>query len=262
LNDETLLDFVEKHYGANSVAVVGVGAFDHASFGSWAEDAFGYEKRVHSKKSAAKYFGGDARVSTDADGQTYVAVGFEGASLSSADVPALEVLKQLLGHGKHNKNYFVGNGVTGRLNRNVRENSGGNVSEISAFNINYSDSGLFGVFGIVNGNVSSYLNTVASELGKLRTVSGSELEAAKRRAASSYMFNDSRKGLSEYYGHQALSSDKSLTPQEFAKTIGSVSESDIKRVASKVFASKPTLVAIGGVEDVPTVEEFQAALRK
>jgi len=264
LNDESLLEFVEKHYGANNVAVVGVGAFDHASFGSWAEEAFGYEKRVHVKKNDAKYFGGDVRVSTDADGNTYLAVAFEGASLNSKDLPAINVLQQLLGNGKNTgKHPSVGSGVTGRLNRNIREKSGGKVSEISAFNINYSDSGLFGVFGIVHGqHVPSYLHSIATEFGKAHSVSGSELEAAKKRAKSSFIFTDSRKGLSEYYGHQALSSDKSSTVQDFANSIDSVTEADVKRVASKVFASKPTLVAVGGVEEVPTIEEFQAALRK
>lgn len=262
LSDETLLEFVEKNYGANSVAVVGVGAFDHASFSAWAEEAFGYEKRVHSKKPEAKYVGGDARVPVYSDGNAYVAVAFEGTGLSGKDAAVFEVLKQLLGHGKHSRHYSVGGGVTGGLNKNVREKSEGKVSEISAFNLNYSDSGLFGVFGVVNGGyVPTYVHSVAKELGKLRAVSSSDLEAAKKRAASSYVFNDSRKGLSQFYGHQALASDKHVTVEEFAQTIGSVTEADVKRVASHVFASKPTLVAVGGVDAVPTVEEFQAALK-
>lgn len=263
LDDEILLAFAEKHYIGDRVAIVGVGDFEHSDFAKWADLAFGYEKRVHLKKTAAQYFGGDVRVNANAD--THVALAFEGLPLESKDVAALGVLQHLLGGSTPASSYSLGTGSASRLSRNVLEKSNGGVQEVSTFNINYSDSGLFGVFAVAQpAHAGKAIEAIVKEIASVsKGVNSSELESAKRKFKNEILFaTEQRSALSEFLGQQALSSNSLLTPAEFVKGVEAVTESDVKRVASKVFGSRPTLAAVGGVESIPAVEELSAILRK
>jgi len=263
LNDEILLAFAEKHYIGDKVAIVGVGNFKHEEFAKWADLAFGYEKRVHLKKASAQYFGGDVRVTANTD--TLLALGFEGVALDSKDAAVVGVLQHLLGGSNPASPLSLGTGSTSRLHKNVLEPSNGAVSEVSAFNINYSDSGLFGVFAVTEPvHAGLAAENIAQEIASvLKGVNSSELEIAKRKFRNDFLFStEQRLALAEFLGHQALSTQSLLTPAEFAKKIDAVTSADLKRVASKVFSSKPTLAAVGGVDSIPTTEELTAIMRK
>jgi len=262
LTDEILLAFAEKHYIGDRVAIVGVGAFEHNDFAKWADLAFGYEKRVHLKKNAAQYIGGDVRVNANAD--THFALAFEGVSLESKDGAAIGVLQHLLGGASPSSSVSLGNSAS-RLSKNVLEKSNGGVKEVSAFNISYSDSGIFGVFAVADPtHAGKGAQSIAKEISSaLKGFSSAELESAKRKFKHEILFTtEARSGLAEFLGHQAVTSNSLLTPAEFVKGIEAVTDADVKRVASKVFASKPTLAAVGGVESIPTAEELSALLRK
>ena len=119
----------------------------------------------------------------------------------------MNVLKNVLG-GAKTTSYepSVGTGASGRLSRNVVEANRGWVQEASAFNLSYSDSGVFGVLAVANrGNVSNLVNVVSKELKSALEVSTEEVARAKNMYKAQLLFgNESRKNLVEFLGQQVI----------------------------------------------------------
>lgn len=94
-----------------------------------------------SQKSASKYHGGELRKERNSELAT-VAVAMEGAGFDKErEVLALAVLQQAIGTGPKVK---WGNSIT-PLSKAIAGAAGDDLFAVSAFNISYSDSGLFGV---------------------------------------------------------------------------------------------------------------------
>jgi len=202
------------------------------------------------------------RVSSDSV-STHLAISFNGVSWSDADFLALGVLQFLLGGGKAFSRDGPGNGVTSRFNRNIVEKSNGIIRELSTFNINYSDAGLFGIYGVTDSNrqlVESVLKEISSVYNS--TIDTKELNRAKAQFKADILFNNqSQRSLLDFAGLHLLANDKVLTPTEYVKGIDSLTVEDVKRVAKRVFKSKPTLSAVGNISDVPTLEQITSGLQ-
>jgi processing peptidase subunit alpha len=120
-------------------------------------------------------------------------------------------LKNVLGSAKSaDFEPSIGNGISGRLSRNVVEANRGWVQEASAFNFGYSDSGVFGVLAVANrGNVSNLVNVVSKELKNALDVSAEEVARAKNLYKAQLLFgNESRKNLVEFLGQQVILAGK------------------------------------------------------
>jgi len=157
---------------------------------------------------------------------------------------------------------------TSKLFRAVASPSSPNSSstwlkEASAFNVNYSDSGLFGVFGIASaGHAPQLVNGIAKGIKSIiSSIDSASLEAAKNRfKVDLYSNTESRSGLMEFVAHQALISGKVDSVESFVSEVGKVTVEDLKRVASKTFSSKPSLVVVGDIENVPTLDSIHKVL--
>merc|ERR1719199_1436660 len=122
------------------------------------------------------------------------------------------------------------------------------VDGTSPVNVNFSDSGLFGLTIEGPGSHSQELmTTVTEELNSLRTTID---DAALNRAKNNLKMNilsamersDDR--LEEIARNFMTYGD--LTFHQYCDRIDGVSSSDINRVASKVLGGKPTLLVQGG----------------
>lgn len=263
LNPAKLSNFVKSYYTSDNLVIVATGGIEHPTFVKLVEQYFTHQKGQGTKSTPSAYFGGEQR--HPGDFETHLALGFEGESLTSKDSVALGVLQHLLGSGNSYGRYGVGNGLTSRLNRNVVSPNAAWIEEASAFNFNYTDSGLFGVFAIAKrGNVSKLVDSITKELNNVTTgsISNEELSRARNQYKSSILYNtESRVPLVEFVGKQTLAKNQQIAPSDFVKAIDSVSASGLVTVAKKVFKSKPTLVVLGDVANTPTVEKISSAFK-
>merc|ERR1712087_883791 len=123
------------------------------------------------------YTGGDLRAE-GASPFCHMAIAFESAAWGKKELAPVTVLQTLLGSGAATSNN-PGSGVTSRLATQVVKQSP-YVESCAAFNTSYSDSGLFGVYGVCQPDKAGDMaKAVAKTMASLSTVSKDELAKAK-----------------------------------------------------------------------------------
>merc|ERR1712187_270904 len=108
----------------------------------------------------------------------HLAIGLESVPWGSADLAPVAILQTLLGSGSATK-ASIGGGSMSRLSTQVVKQSP-YVESCSAFNTSYSDSGLFGVYGVSHPDKAGEMATsIMNVMAGLTSVSKDELAAAK-----------------------------------------------------------------------------------
>jgi len=257
---EVLRDHINTHYTSNNTVVFGVGGVKHEEFVELARVHFdGLSTGPKPSVEASKYTGGEALIGDSVP--THMGLAFEGAALNSKDFCAMGVLQFLLGGGTRRFS-GVGGGQSSRLGRNVAKNSW--VEYVNAFNFSYSDSGIFGVVAQSDrGHAGDLVKSVTSEMKKLTSsLTSEELQRAKALFKSSVLFSTDRKScLADFVGNRVSLTHQVQTPEDVLRGVDSITEKDVLNVAKRVFSSKPTLVVLGDVYNVPTVDEIQSSLK-
>jgi len=276
LNFPELFNFRYGTFVPEKMALVAVGSdIDHDRFVQIANDEFKKTaqfppqvnpesaRQHYTTEVPSTYAGGESIYANSAD--THVAIGFSGPSFLERDVFALRALQYILGGGKADASKEgLGGGSSGAIFKNVVEKNNKVVKEAGAFNFNYSDAGLFGVYGIAKrGDHASELATsLAQELQRAANtkVDNTTLERAKKQFRASVLFNtDTTESLADFLGSGALLAKNPQdlkTPSQFVEGINSVSADDIQRVAKQALSKPPTLAAIGDIAGVPTVSKL------
>eukprot|EP01114_Cavostelium_apophysatum_P017781 TRINITY_DN535_c0_g1_i1.p1 TRINITY_DN535_c0_g1~~TRINITY_DN535_c0_g1_i1.p1 ORF type:complete len:470 (-),score=123.19 TRINITY_DN535_c0_g1_i1:86-1495(-) len=266
IDSDLLLRYLATQYTADRVTLVAAGNVDHDQFVKIAEEKFAFLQKSQDNSPGAhlvssvssQYVGGDARIAADAD--THVAIGFEGLKVGDKDAHALSTLQALLSGGVAVED-SIGSGATSNIFRAVTSDKW--LKEVSSFNVNYSDSGLFGLIGVAKaGHGGQLVQGITSAVRKaVSQLDEGALAAAKRRSrADLYFGHDTRPALLEFAGYQALFQGKVESVETFAQGVEAVTIEDVKRVAQKTFSKRPTLAAVGDIQDLPTTEAIQKAL--
>jgi len=259
---ETIRSFMLDHFAPERMVLVGVNV-NHAEFSKWAMRSFADYNAIPMKKRAAtpaQYTGGDLR----AEGPSpfcHVAIGLQSVGWGQKDLAAVTVLQTILGGGSA-VSTAPGSGVTSRLaTQVVRQNP--NVESCAAFNTSYSDSGLFGVYGVSHPDKAGEMCAgIAKTLTGLKSVSGDELARAKAvLKANLHRQLDDDTVLMQDMGTQLLTSGKYSSVADFSRAIDGVTEAAVSSAATSMLASKPTLAAYGDTHTVPHLSAVEAMLK-
>jgi len=267
VDDKAIKDFVNAHYTNDRIVIVGTGGVEHSALVKAVEAAFGSRSSASgavgstsaSSTSSTPYMGGELKIPGDFN--THLAVAFEGVGLNASDFYAAAVLQHILGGGQKYAKEELGHGVASRLNRNVVEAKSW-AEEARAFNYSYTDSGVFGVYGIAQagGNAAALADSLLTEVKAVsNSVTSEELSRGKEMFRSSVFFGSETKSqLLEFLGTQ-LNSQKSAikSPEEFARGVDAVTAEQVQKFAKKILQSTPTLVVLGDVTGVPTIDKLK-----
>lgn len=261
MDHEKLAQYANTHYTPRNTVVVAVGIPHNELVESVQKSFSGSSSQgdAPAKAEPSKYVGGEVRVPSGGD--THFALAFEGVSANDAkDALAVQVLRQMLGGGSRFSRDGPGNGLQSSLHANVVAPNA-DVKSVLAFNINYSDSGLFGIYGKVSGNVSNVIDSIVKEVSAtLAKADESAVNRAKQLLKLEVLTGKSSDVL-HFLGQQALTGASTVhTPEQRAAAIEGVSAADVARVAARVFATKPTLVVLGDVSSVPSVDAIRSSL--
>ncbi|KAK1387096.1 Mitochondrial processing peptidase, beta subunit, and related enzymes (Insulinase superfamily) [Heracleum sosnowskyi] len=172
------------------------------------------------------------------------AIAFKGASWSDADSVQLMVIKELLSST-----------LLARLG------SEGIAENMTIFNTNYKDVGLFGVYAISKPEFSGDLaSLVMLELTQLCSkVSRDDLVRARNKVKASLLLNmDKTKCVAEDIGCQILAHGQRIPYAELFEDIDAVDVKDIKAVVSRfIYNQDIVVVAAGAVQGIPDYNWFR-----
>ncbi|KAG8433102.1 hypothetical protein GDO86_017402 [Hymenochirus boettgeri] len=254
VSSEELLQFVQNHFTSSRMALVGLGV-SHAVLKQVGEQFLNIRSGAGSASVKAQYRGGEIRVHND-DSLVHTAVVAEGASTGSSEANAFSVLQHILGAGPFIKR---GNNTSSKLSQAVSKSTN-QPFDVSAFNANYSDSGLFGIYAISQATAANeVINAAINQVKAMAqgSVTEADVTRAKSQLKSQYLMTlESSCGLLNEIGSQALASGTYTSPADTFKQIDSVTSADVVNVAKKFVAGKKSLSASGNLETTPFVSDL------
>lgn len=233
----------DAHYNAANAVLVGTGV-DANVVADIANDHFAEIAGGEVVSApAAKYAGSESRQNTH-EGQTYVALAFQGEGAGKQTSPVASVLESVL---------------SSRLAKKESDNCnkyGTYASEplTQGFSLQYKDTGLFGASGVCAADEADALTaSLAEELNRLASspVSDEELVAAKANAGTTLalqMENNNERvaslGLGVVQGNVE-------TVAEQLNAIQGVSADQLKATAAKYMKSPVSVASVGGLHAMP-----------
>ncbi|KAF7242940.1 Cytochrome b-c1 complex subunit 2, mitochondrial [Varanus komodoensis] len=254
ITPEQLHRYVQNNFTSSRMALVGLGV-SHSDLKQVAEQFLNIRSGAGTPGEKAKYRGSELR---EQNGQSLVhaAVVAEGAPKGSAEANGFRVLQHILGAGPLIKR---GNSVTSKLVQGIAK-----VTTLpfdaTAFNANYSDSGLFGVYTISQASASA--EVIKAALSQVKAVSqgavtDAEVARAKNQLRAAYLMSiESSEGLLDEIGSQALASGAYMSPTTVVEKIDSVVTADVVNAAKKFVSGKKSMAACGDLTNVPFVDEL------
>ncbi|CAO3661439.1 unnamed protein product [Rhizopus stolonifer] len=240
VNNATVKTFAQQLFTQDNVALVGTG-IEHEVLVNYAEQLLNLPASSGAQLSGSQYFGGEARL--EGHNNEYI-LAFNGANVDSAEFAALQVLRHALG-GELNIKHTAGSGLFAKAASKF-----GQEAQIKAFNLGYSDAGLFGVQ--VSGPQAG--TAIAAAVEQLKTAKNLSKEDFARGAAQAKFAVtagfETRLDRLQALGAQAFRGSKYSAADSIA-ALEKVSASDVAKVVEKLLSSKPTTVALGNLHSLP-----------
>ena len=239
--------YLKTKYSTDKIVLAASGKIEHKSFLELANNfTSGMKKFDVEPVEKQSYKGGFSFKQKELE-QTHLIFGFEGVSHSSDDKFALSVLSAILGGG-----------MSSRLFQEIREKRGLAYSVFS-FCSNYRDSGTFGVYAACDDSkVEEVVKISLAEFEKIQhDIDETELNKAKMQLRASLLMGlESSSTRMERIANQYINHGKIVPLTEIVEKIEEISVESLKKVAQKIFATKPTLALIGKGQCAEKLNEY------
>ncbi|KAK8481682.1 hypothetical protein V6N11_043567 [Hibiscus sabdariffa] len=255
--------YIQTHYTAPRMVIAASGAVKH-------EEVVEQVKKLFTKLSSdpttasqlvvnepAAFTGSEVRIINDDVPLAQFAVAFEGASWTDPDSIALMVMQAML--GSWNKNVGGGKHLGSDLAQKVAINE---IAEsMMAFNTNYKDTGLFGVYAVAKPDcLDDLAYAIMYEITKLaHRVSEADVIRACNQLKSSLMLHiDGTSPVAEDIGRQLLTYGRRIPYAELFARIDAVDPSTVKRVANRfIYDRDIAIAAMGPIQGLPDYNWFR-----
>lgn len=252
MSRDAVRGFMRERYNADSMVLGVAGAIDPALVDDLAAKTF--ERMAPAAQhdmASASYKGGEYREDRDSE-QVHMLMGFEGPSYGSSDYYTAGVLSALLGGG-----------MSSRLFQSIREKRG-LVYSIYAFAWTFADTGLFGVYaGTGQNDVAELVAVLCDEIvGLADSLTDEEILRAKAQiTASLLMSRESTGGLVDQLGNQVLVHGAPISEADQLARIESVDRHALAAMARRIFATPPTLAALGPLSQLESYDRIADRLK-
>eukprot|EP00946_MAST-07B_sp_MAST-7B-sp1_P002810 g2810.t1 len=251
VSGDAVRSFRESTFAGDRVVIAGTGV-DHESFVRAAETLFDGLPAAGTAGGAATYVGGDKRVEASGD-DVHVAIALNTATGGFGAGNEKTVLSSLALHT------MLGGGLS---TSGARLTPGDGASSFAA---TYSDAGIVGVFGSSDAAGSSQL--VSKLCGTLKGAAAeapteAEVSRARNQLKATVAQNlSTRGGVFSDLGTQVLNTGGVQSSADLYAKIDSITAADIQGAAKVALASKPTVVSVGNIDNVPSFESIEAMLK-
>lgn len=234
---------MQAHYAPNSVVIAAAGNVEHDRFVELVEREFSGFSGSCAAPVAEAPQPTPSRVVRHKDSEhAYVIAGTRGLSVRDDRRYALSILDTVLGGG-----------MSSRLFQEIREKRG-LVYTVYSFQAAYRAAGLFGVYaGTSPKNVSSCIELIVEELGKLREqeVGEAELQLAKEHIKGNLTLSlESTSSRMIRLGRNEFALGRNVLPEEIEDRVDAVTSQDVRELANELLAEENLgLCIIGPVDE-------------
>lgn len=249
ISPETLQYHVEENFVGSRCAIVGLGV-DHKDLVDFA-GCLNLRVGGGGGDKPSQYKGGEIRSDKGGD-FAHIAIAGEGGSMKSLkEALAFSVLQRALGAGTYIKYANENNSPFAKLLPNTIA-----ANTINAFNVSYSDSGLFGALISAESNQAGSLVQGVLQILKGGQVSDEDFERGKRqtKTAITLAYESGCNGIVEL-GSSAALTGCPTNLCELSKVLECVTQSDVCSAAAKVAQSKLSIASVGNLSCVPFLDE-------
>jgi len=262
LTRDDLVNYIQQHYTAPRMVIVGAGAVEHEQLCGLADQHFGSvpttpKTGVEVAMEPAVFTGSDYCVKFNSDDTAHIAIAYESASWTSEYAFPLMLMQVML--GSYDRTQGLGRYHASRMGEDIAAQE--LAHSVSAFNTCYKDTGLFGVYMVCPDNkVDDLVWTVMNNLVRLVHIpSDEEVERAKQQLKAIMLTGlDGHSNVAEDIGRQLLTYGRRMTPAEIFSRIDAVTRDDIRATATKVIHDKDhALAAVGGIHELPDYNWFR-----
>lgn len=250
---EHFTDFVQQHYFADNMVVVGTGDFRHEDFADMVGEAFQHLPGRSNilTLEPAQYVGGATR-NTDKDfEQVTILMGLQSVSEADPAVHAHRILARA-----------IGGGMSSPLFQEVREKRG-LVYSVYASSDHGRDNGEFSVFaGTTAQHVAELLDVTCEQItNATRAIKPEDIERAKNGQLVRIATVKERPfSLAQGIASSLFERGYVQTPDEARREVEAVTADDVMAAARTVAASNPTVALVGPVPDLDYHGRVKAAL--
>lgn len=263
ITKKNIQDYIATHYSAPRMVIAASGAVKHEEIVAQVEKLFTKlsAESVTTSELAAKepaiFTGSEVRMVDDDMPLAQFAVAFNGASWTDPDSIALMVMQSML--GAWNKTVGGGKHMGSELAQRVAINE--LAENVMAFNTNYKDTGLFGVYAAAKPEcLDDLAYAIMYELSRLcYRVSEADVIRARNQLKSSLLLHmDGTSPLAEEIGRQLLTYGRRMPSAELFARIDAVDASTVKRVANRfIFDRDVAISAMGPIQTLPDYNWFR-----
>uniref|UniRef100_K4A8P9 Peptidase M16 N-terminal domain-containing protein n=1 Tax=Setaria italica TaxID=4555 RepID=K4A8P9_SETIT len=263
ITKEDLENYIATHYTAPRMVITAAGNVNHDDIVKQAEKLFtklSTDPTTTSMlvaKEPASFTGSEVRIIDDDMPLAQFAVAFNGASWVDPDSVALMVMQSML--GSWNKNAGGGKHMGSELVQRAAIND---IAEsVMAFNTNYKDTGLFGVYAVAKADCLDDLAfAIMQEMSKLsyRVTEEDVIRARNQLKSSIQLHLDGSTAVVEDIGRQLLTYGRRIPAPELFARIDAVDASTVKRVANRfIFDQDVAIAAMGPIKGLPDYNWFR-----
>ncbi|KAK8943687.1 hypothetical protein KSP40_PGU005008 [Platanthera guangdongensis] len=263
ITKEHLKNYISTHYTAPRMVISVAGAVKHEEIVELVKKQFtklSEEPTTASQlvaREPAYFTGSEVRIIDDDIPLAQFAIAFAGASWKDPDSIALMVMQSML--GSWNKNSGGGKHTGSELVQRIAINE---IAEsMMAFNTNYKDTGLFGVYAMCKPDcVDDLAWGIMHEISKLSyRVSEADVIRARNQLKSSLQLHiDGTSPVAEDIGRQLLTYGRRIPMAELFARIDAVDSSTVKRVANRfIFDQDVAIAAMGPIQRLPEYNWFR-----
>jgi predicted Zn-dependent peptidase len=228
--------YLQSHYTAANMVVVGVGGIEHRAFADMVAEHFGDLPAGSPSDAAPARYAGGYRNLDDDFGQASVALGWATPGRTDPRYPACELLGDLFGGG-----------MSSPLFQAVRERRGLAYS-LDSFTDGHEDCGIFQVTAsVAPRNLRAFFDVVCEELVSLaQRVDPGDLERARNQHRANLLMAAERpQALAESVARDLLLHGRVVPLDEAAARIRDVDEAQLRDVLASLLGATPTLAIVG-----------------
>ena len=252
MTSEKMLEYMHRQYTAKRMVISASGAVKHDDFIKRCEDLF-TDVNAHEGQPCdpARYTGG-ASYEHKSHEQVNLWLGFESESYTSPDRWTAKLLATILGGG-----------MTSRLFQEIREKRG-LVYTVRAVTDSDADTGMFDIYaGTGEKEVADLMPVMCDEILRLAdTLNEGEIDRAKTQVkARLLMQSEDISSHADRNARMMLNYGRVISDEEILKQVMVVQKSDLASYAKKLFAKKPTVAALGPIQNLMSYEDICARLK-
>lgn len=258
-----LQQYISTHYTAPRMVISAAGAVKHEEIVDLVKKLFstlpasGITTNQLVEKEPSIFTGSEVRIIDDDVPLAQFAVAFNGASWTDPDSIALMVMQTIL--GSWNKGAGGGKHMGSVLAQKVAIND--LAESIMAFNTNYKDTGLFGVYAIAKPDgLDDLSHVIMHEICRLiyRVTEDDVTRACNQLKSSLQLHVDGTSPVAEDIGRQLLTYGRRIPAAELFARIDAVDVATVNRVANRfIFDRDVAIAAMGPIQSLPDYNWFR-----